>query len=106
MALRAAIVDDSFSTKVNVAENVAYILKDVVVYVYDLEIVQQLSALKLADDPNTVQFLKDYGDITLAIGHWPINPSEVDAFYTDMAALNKFSDAVDEGIALASRTKA
>lgn len=106
MALRAAIVDDSFSTKLDVAEHVAYILKDVVVYVYDLGIIQQLSASKLVDDSETVKFLEDYAQITADIASWPFDPTKVDAFYTSQDALQKFSDAIDEGIALAVRTRA
>lgn len=89
-----------------IAAQAASLTKAVVVYVYDLGIIQQLSPVKLAEDPATIKFGVDYAAIFATIASFSVHPARIDEFYTNMETLQHFSDVVDDGFALALRTRA
>lgn len=106
MELHTLVVEDPFTINIQVAAQDAILLKAIAVYMYDMEILTQLSLSKIANDPGAAKFVVDYGDYLATIASWSIDTPGIDIFFNNMTTLNHFSVILDEGIAVAIRTKA
>lgn len=106
MELHTLVVENPFTINFEVGAQSALLLKAIALYTLDMEILPQLSLTKLADDPGAAKFVVDYGDYLATIASWSVNTSGIDLFFNNMTTLNHFSVILDEGIAVAIRTKA